>query len=58
MDFKKTSSDIKRVTMHNIPLSMKTNDLAQFCSRFGKVNSITRPIQDRTCAHIEFCDTR
>lgn len=59
MVLKFESADTNRtITMDNIPISMENHDLKEFCSRFGKVNSITRSASDKTRATIEFGGTK
>lgn len=58
MNLEATSTEINRVLMDNIPMSMQNHDLEHFCSRFGKVISITRTTSEKTCATIEFGETR
>lgn len=53
-----TSAKTNRtITMDNLPKSMESRDLREFCSRFGKVISITRSTSDETRAVIEFNKT-
>lgn len=55
MALESESADTHRtITMDNIPVSMENHDLKVFCSRFGKVISITRSTSDKTRATIQF----
>lgn len=59
MNMESISAKVNRlIKMDNIPISMDNHDLKEFCSRFGKVNSITRSPSDKTRAVIEFGNTK